>query len=280
MTQITNLLPSLPPPPMVAVVQEKKKKTEELPFGMREEHSKSGVKQFDKSDINLSNAITIINDGFSDEVELVPKLLKQKKADTNSKYPDRFDAACFYCAHKFKGKPIGVPVAHNASLNVFRLRGFFCSYNCALAYAFERESPRIASPASSLLVLLRKRIDGVPSSVPLRKAKHWSTLRLFGGPLTITQFRKQSNDFRLKVIPEDVHLIPFGFNVFKLQRIACYKDKKVRMRRSSAGPPKRPCVRRRKTVRSMEKATRKLKIVRYGSINIRSLKDVLKKKKK
>lgn len=288
-SDVNQMLGELPPPPSVGEKKTKKKEIDTtarkntnstaIPFGMCAAHSKTGVRQFDVSEMNLSNAVKIVNSRFSEDVTLVPKSLQLLKAkDPECKYPNKHSTACYWCCHKFKSSPIGLPVKYIPNTNTFYLRGFFCCYGCALSYAFERETMRVRAHAASLLILLRKKIDGTACALPLHRAKHWSCLKLFGGPLTITQFRKQNKDTRTVVVPEDLHLIPFGFNVFKLPRMSAYKQDKQNMRKRAAAPASRKRTKKKQATRASEKSTRRLKILRYGStFNIRSLKDVLKR---
>lgn len=97
--------------------------------------------------------------------------------------------SCFWCCHPFPWKACVIPVSYDAYENMYTCEGHFCSPECALAYAYSDPSlsdiarwGRHALLADLYRVMYTKR-DLVPA--PPR-----STLRMFGGPLDIEQFRE------------------------------------------------------------------------------------------
>lgn len=299
-TAATSFLADLPPPPRLRVESTppaasspdaKTAKTaapppppddvhHRTPFSLAAEHSKTQTRQFDVSELNASASVRIVMDSFTGVFHVTPEGLINEKG---AKLPDKSKCACFYCAHRFKTKPIGLPTKYDRKRNCFHLRHIFCSYSCALAFANERCGHRIRLMAGTFLVKLRSCIDGVPCSTPLLPAPHWATLKLFGGKSTITQFRK-SNSRRLCAIPEELHLVPFGFNVFKLPPLRKHVANPVTLRSSrkkrNAASAKSKRVRRcraRPTGVNRNTKLNKIRLMKYGpQFSNRTLADVLK----
>lgn len=98
-----------------------------------------------------------------------------------------YSNGCHWCAHPFDTLPIQVPIKRTAT--GFRFSpGFFCSLSCARCGA-DRIHP---TPDPGLLTSYANRLDNSTRfcKVFIPRAPHWSSLELFGGPLSIEEFRK------------------------------------------------------------------------------------------
>ncbi len=131
-------------------------------------------------------------------------------------YPKTTNVHCYWCRHPFKTQPIGIPYRRLKGQNKYTCFGNYCSYECAMAGSIESRSVQINMFAGSLLCLMRKNISNIPLSNPIHKAPHWSTLKNYGGHLTIQEFRKNSTSIR--AIPENLRLFPVGYNLFEESR--------------------------------------------------------------
>ena len=68
----------------------------------------------------------------------------------------------------------------------------------------------------SLLIKLRKEIDGTPLIEELHSAPHWSVLKSFGGYMPLDTFRNlHMMKYRIKAIPENMKCFLYGFNIFE-----------------------------------------------------------------
>jgi hypothetical protein len=98
-----------------------------------------------------------------------------------------FNGACHWCSHPFNTLPIQVPLQRVGQ--GFRFApGIFCSLSCARCGA-DALHPK---PDPGLLTSLANQLDNSTRfcRVFIPRAPHWSCLELFGGPLSISQFRK------------------------------------------------------------------------------------------
>lgn len=96
---------------------------------------------------------------------------------------------CWWCCHKEK-QYVRLPVKfrrESENSKIFITNGYFCSFECSLAWAEDNHNPVIRRDARSLIYLYARgnyESDGNIAPAPPRE-----TLRLFGGKLSIKQFR-------------------------------------------------------------------------------------------
>jgi hypothetical protein len=101
------------------------------------------------------------------------------------------DTYCWWCCHNFDNIPIGLPEKYTN--DTFHLYGCFCSFSCAQSYNLNTNDNKIWE-RYSLLNFLKKKICDLNdiqyknydyiSSAPPRQS-----LNIFGGPMTIDDFR-------------------------------------------------------------------------------------------
>lgn len=112
-------------------------------------------------------------------------------------WPLQSKHACWHCCHAFSCRPVGVPVDDN--ITRFRLTGNFCSIECALAWAISTgnhhtdhiSGARVKNMGHILLDLKPQNIRAAPDRL---------CLAMFGGPLSIEEFRR--NNCKYSVIGE------------------------------------------------------------------------------
>lgn len=98
---------------------------------------------------------------------------------------------CDHCCHPFDGPPVPLPVSWDSRRDIFRVRGMFCSFACALAYNRDSlASTTNTSVRAELLTLMRKKMTG--KYFKIRSAPSRCALKVFGGCMTIEEFRSGS----------------------------------------------------------------------------------------
>ena len=107
--------------------------------------------------------------------------------------------ACMNCCHTFKGPPVGLPVHYDERTDMFRLWGNYCSFNCCKRYIMDTRRSDTSHLIDNMALLC---IKVHRQNVRLRAApKHYkgiitappkTALEMFGGGLTIEEFRKNS----------------------------------------------------------------------------------------
>lgn len=89
---------------------------------------------------------------------------------------------CWWCCHPFEWDSLHFPYAFKS--NVFYTTGHFCSWECMKAYAIEKNK----LIECEFISLMRKRMEG--KLHPTRRAPSRYVLQLFGGSVSIDEYRK------------------------------------------------------------------------------------------
>lgn len=148
------------------------------------------------SDILNSVEISTVSSKF--DTELLKSILDKVTTD---RYTPQ--TSCFWCCHGFNWVPAVLPVAHDAHKNTYTCEGNFCTPECALAYLYSDSGCSDFAKWSrhSLLSTLYQKMY---VSRDLSPAPPRTTLRMFGGPLDIEQFREYAtgqNNIVLSELP-------------------------------------------------------------------------------
>jgi len=112
-------------------------------------------------------------------------------------WPTKTDVHCWWCCHAFDTQPVPLPIHYDDRTNAFTTHGMFCSFSCAKAYSIRLNATK--SPMySELLYMLYKRSvprsERGPPGMGIRCAPDRSALKVFGGDMTIEDFRKGLNN--------------------------------------------------------------------------------------
>ena len=94
---------------------------------------------------------------------------------------------CWWCCHNFDGFPIGIPERYYQEK--FYAFGIFCSFNCALAYNINLNDGKLWD-RYTLLHFLYKKIFNM--EIRISPAPPKELLKMFGGPLSIEEYRKKT----------------------------------------------------------------------------------------
>lgn len=98
---------------------------------------------------------------------------------------------CWWCCHRFEGTPVYLP--HWVTDGVFNVTGHFCSFACVLSYNHSQRDEH-AYQRENMLVLMYRCHGRYDLLIP---APPRESLRMFGGWLTIDEFRMSQNLVRL-----------------------------------------------------------------------------------
>jgi hypothetical protein len=130
--------------------------------------------------------------------DILKALLEKTVTDT---YPS--DTVCFWCCHSFEWTPAVLPSSYDAYKNVYVCEGHFCSPECGLSYLYEMVNTSDTTRWNRHS-LLRALYTPLYTKRELNPAPPRTTLRMFGGPLDIAQFRSYTssvNDFVVSELP-------------------------------------------------------------------------------
>ena len=177
------------------------------------------IKKLEEEIQNLKNGIMdcTINFNkkiFESKVNFVDGLTGEWNEKTN--------IACWWCCHIFEHIPLGIPDFINK--NTYYLFGCFCSFNCAIAYNLDLNDYKIWDRQSNIYQMKNK-IDPL-NKITIQPAPPRQTLQMFGGPYSISDFRKSffilNKEFRcffppmvsiIGIIEEDNRVINAGTKI-------------------------------------------------------------------
>lgn len=137
------------------------------------------------------------------------------------------DVACWWCCHRFDDFPVSAPLRYNSETDMFHTVGVFCSFNCAKSYS---STNKVYSAYDSLLY---KKIKGQLKSI--KKAPPKTVLKMFGGPLTIEEYRKTFDTLStIKVNKYPMIFIPSQVEYHKVNKLVQDSMSKINISKSSS----------------------------------------------
>ena len=121
-------------------------------------------------------------------------------------YPKTTEVYCWWCCHSFQTHPIGIPLKYDATHDLFKVIGCFCSFNCAYAYS---KKEKFKVHLSEFKFMYEKLIgqECAHDDWNIPPAPERYVLQRFGGPLTIEEYRSSfHNTFDVMFAP----MVPYG----------------------------------------------------------------------
>ena len=121
-------------------------------------------------------------------------MIRYQDANRDQKLPEGTDVACFWDCHPFRGNPCAIPMVIEEG--IWRVYGNFCSPECAAAHLFHE---RLDSNVQWERYALLNRLYAPTSEVGVRLAPSRNIIRLFGGPLDVSDFRAINTEQRMRI---------------------------------------------------------------------------------
>lgn len=116
--------------------------------------------------------------------------------DVNELKAKKTDIACWWCCHTFDNYPVAIPYKYYQENRLFKCKGNFCGFSCALSYAYTQKGTDI-----SLLKMLYRQITNIkPQRIEIKRAPPKEVLKMFGGTIEIEEFRGNSNNVLYEII--------------------------------------------------------------------------------
>lgn len=111
----------------------------------------------------------------------------------NGRWPKTTDIHCWWCCHPFNTMPIPFPVKisknYDTGEQMFYVKGCFCSFNCAKSWGCYTGDGR-----HFLLFSLFNKMNTSGGYHKIKRAPNRYLLDIFGGPLSIEEFRSNFDD--------------------------------------------------------------------------------------
>lgn len=155
-----------------------------------------------KKKVGVSDLIQVNNETIDKEIITRTKINK-RNADYNyletttimkhygdciNEWPQKTNVLCWWCCHPFEKPPAFIPTKFDSINKRYKITGNFCTWNCAKSYLFGEKSFQNRQSKhlfTSLLLYLK-----IPYNI--KPAPPRLTLKTFGGPLSIEEFREHS----------------------------------------------------------------------------------------
>lgn len=109
-------------------------------------------------------------------------MLEYHVANENKTLPESVEAACFWCAGCFEGRPIVIPSLEEHG--TYKVYGNFCTLSCALSFLLnEQVDPQVRWERQALLHRMYSQSESIHPAPPR------DSLKFFGGLLSYEQYR-------------------------------------------------------------------------------------------
>ena len=150
--------------------------------------------------INLDETPNIPSVGLTEDIncsdtkiKLVSALCEFADANRRKEWIKNTNIWCRWCVHPFLGPPVAIPKFYINK--TFFVSGCYCSYNCAEKHLFYRGDINDTNKWNyyNLLHLLQKQILGINETIRIKLAPPQDTLKVFGGHLSIEDFRNATS---------------------------------------------------------------------------------------
>ena len=173
-------------------------------------------------------------------------LIQFDQSNNNKSWPCSTSIYCWWCCHPFSCAPCALPC--NVKDGIFYVTGIFCSPECAASYNFDDvKSGYDLWERYSLLNYLYRKVYN-ENNIKIKLAPEKQCLKIFGGNLTIKEFRlsniNYNNSYKI-IMPPMISVIPIqeisdidkGFSsnenkVYLLEREKV-NDSELRLKRST-----------------------------------------------
>lgn len=111
----------------------------------------------------------------------------------NTDWLHNTDVCCWWCCHNFDTIPIGIPIYFNEALKKFNVKGVFCSFSCIMAYNKDKKLNK-----DYLIKYLYRKLTGTLTlDTKITPSPPRCSLKMFGGELTIEQFRNDLKENKI-----------------------------------------------------------------------------------
>jgi len=179
---------------------------------------------FADDNVNINDLIIKLNNDKIDENNSLNLVINDKDDKTLS---NRCSKLCWNCCHNFHKVVLGIPI--NYDNNVFHTIGDFCSIGCISRYVLDNYGDNIYE-LFPLINLYNNKINNSINKVKVSPNK--LLLDIFGGDMTINEYRNNDNDnYDLKmpiIIPLNYNINKYKYNNNNISNgLKLYRKKKL-----------------------------------------------------
>lgn len=171
----------------------------EQPLELKKEYLPAAISEnITETPINQAQVPQGLKQEETKAFRTIDVMLEYKVANETRTLPESVEAACFWCAGCFDGRPVVLPSLEERG--IYKVYGNFCTLSCGLSYLLtEQVDPQVRWERQALLNRMYKQTS------PIHPAPPRESLALFGGTLSHEQYR---GIIEKKVLRIDSHLPP------------------------------------------------------------------------
>lgn len=115
----------------------------------------------------------------------------------NKEWVQKTDVCCWWCCHQFDNVPLGLPIEYKKKINKFMVKGVFCSFSCMIAYKNDKKLVNNNYLVNYLYTKLTSDYSIIHKNNLLKPAPPRCSLKMFGGELSIDEFRNSSSENKI-----------------------------------------------------------------------------------
>lgn len=147
----------------------------------------------------------------------------------DTKSPERTGTHCWWCVHPLPNdRPLHLPIKYDDRLCLFTTTGEFCSWECMKTFALDMNTARSGEIQSFIAVMRMKTLG---TYVILKAAPKRQALKIFGGPLSIEEFRRCSAQQVPVYVPYEKYICPTTETISVNSVTAPSPDEPLRLKR-------------------------------------------------
>jgi len=163
------------------------------------------IKKLKDENDELKKFLTDITPMYFTEVKIYPVNLQLINLNNGTINTGKTNICCWWCTYQFDCLPTFLPEKY--SDNKFYVTGCFCSFNCEAAYNLRLNDSKVWERYSLIkqmyYMINKDKIKSI-TDIEINVAGPIELLEKFGGPMNITEFRKNA-----KILGREYHkLIP------------------------------------------------------------------------
>lgn len=149
------------------------------------------------TDVKIAKNTYPILPAFDNVQQQQTQSSNQTNTVTTSTYAFQANVCCWWCCHLFSHEPFVVPI--NLKNGIFEVIGYFSSPECCAAFIFDQgyKYGDINKQYQLLHLLYSKIVNGEISRIKIALPRE--TLKMFGGPYTIEQYRALCDNYYIDV---------------------------------------------------------------------------------
>lgn len=164
------------------------------------------IEEADTSAANYNCAQPIKSNGGPRQ--LIYRRLRGAENTFGGAWPASTHFHCWYCKHSFETTPVPIVQQYDSVKDQYDIYGVCCSAACAKAYIIAEKT----NDARTRLIWFSKMmmdVFGWPKDKPIQPAWPWQAIDVYGGYMTVAEWRQRNGDPEIRMRLKQPPFVPF-----------------------------------------------------------------------